>query len=844
MTREFIVLLVLWASLLGVIPKEDRNLDELLAEAEAAVQSENYQTAVEAFQEVIREAPHNVRALHGLARLYATASDPDFNDGTLAVEWALMALDDSPDNPGIIETLALGYFAQNKFERAIHECMRCIDLNEYELHYYRLLKKFARTWMARLNINHPSREMEEKHRAAYFLGRAQYHLGEAEEGATELERAYKPDGTSPPEVCLYLARAYRVRGTPEEAVEVLLGLGESLNRDPLLLTELGRAQRASGNLEAASRYYQEAYQLNPDHPGVRADLGEIYLESEKHVKAVLILKEALDNLDRGTLTVHATEARILHLLGRALGGAGETEEGILRILHALNLDPGLEGAARDLEMLYARKTGSLKGFREYLAERLPVDVVFFVEGTGDAGLAHTGSPAFGDYDGDGDPDLFLAGTWLYENDGRGRFEDVTDKKNLQGARGDGGLFGDFDNDGDLDLYVVVQTSGMREKLYWNEGKRGFNEAGDGAGVYGDLYPTRSACLGDFDGDGYLDVFLANGVGAEASNSKGYPDSLIMSSGKGVFKDATKASGIDGLPPLCAHGASLADFDNDGDLDIFVANTALGANRLFRNSGRTEGRFMEEALSLGMAGENREDRYGNTAGCAFGDVDSDGDLDLFVSNRSALRHFLFADRSQLLFNTGRPNFGFRSKPDRSGIHYGPGHHQCAFGDVNNDGRMDLFLTSNVPEECARLYLGRDDGSFLDVTWLAGIQVKNTWGCAIADVDLDGDLDLLIGGKEQPHLFINQGNNNHWLGLRLAGKHCNGTAIGARVTLDYGGMSQIREVSGGRGRACQDDMVVHFGLGSYSGRMSVSLRWPDGRNDFITGLKPDRIHNLKQ
>jgi len=128
-------------------------------------------------------------------------------------------------------------------------------------------------------------------------------------------------------------------------------------------------------------------------------------------------------------------------------------------------------------------------------------------------------------------------------------------------------------------------------------------------------------------------------------------------------------------------------------------------------------------------------------------------------------------------------------------------------------------------------------------VAGLAVKNASDCAVADFDLDGDLDLFVAANEKPMLFLNESHLHHWIGIRLMGQSCNGSGIGARVTVDFGTRCQTREVLGGRRAVCQDEMTLLFGLGEHKGRVGISVQWPDGRSSFESGLKPDKYHLLK-
>jgi tetratricopeptide (TPR) repeat protein len=824
----------------GVLQDDPSALDELLARADKAFAAQDYGAAVEFYRQVIRADAHNVKALHALARLYTTASDPLFFDGKLAVELALMALDEMPDDPEIISTLALGYFAQNKFERAIKEYERASGLNPHESDYLRQIRKVATTWRARLEMMQPGRDTAEKALATFYVGKALFLLGDTAEALDTLENAYLIGGARK-ETCLYLARACIALGAASRAVEVLDSLDEAASADPEVMAEKGRACFAAGDLERALKLLQQAYDLDPEVPGLRVLLGKVYLQDGKNVKAAMVLKEAHDRVGRRGLFTRDEEAEILYLMGRALVEAEARELAMGWILEALEIQLENEEAERTLLNLYVKQFGSDSGFWEYLDGLSGGGAVSFVEASSSAGIEATGCPAFGDFDNDGDPDLLLSGSLFYENVGRGRFTEATNKVGLENAPLGGGVFGDVDNDGHLDLLVIEPRIGYRDRLFLNTGRQAFRVKPEGEDHPGDLFPTRSVAMGDLNKDGFLDIYLANGRHSDDPMERNYPDNLFLSTGPGTYENSTNSSGLGGLDPLCSMSVNMADFDNDGDLDIYVVHDYLAPNRLWRNDGK--GRFTEEAQSLNAAGVDNDGRFGNSKAAVFGDVDNDGDLDLFLANAAQPRFIPFADQSMLLMNSGRPEFTFMDRTASSGVLYEPSAYQPALNDVNNDGLPDLFLCAEAAGEPARLYLGRGHGVFSDITWLANIRVDGVKGCAFADVDLDGDVDLFVGGADRPYLYLNKGRDNQWIALRLQGVTCNASGIGARVIVDYGGMSQTREVAGGRGAACQDEMVLLFGLGDYKGRVNVSIQWPDGKSGYLNGLKSGKVHIVK-
>ncbi|MBI5756547.1 MAG: CRTAC1 family protein, partial [Nitrospirae bacterium] len=193
--------------------------------------------------------------------------------------------------------------------------------------------------------------------------------------------------------------------------------------------------------------------------------------------------------------------------------------------------------------------------------------------------------------------------------------------------------------------------------------------------------------------------------------------------------------------------------------------------------------------------------------------------------------------------------------KSGIRFEETSADPSFADYDNDGILDLYFTSTYKEKKSFLYKGNGDGTFTDVTWLADVRVDDGWGNAFADYDNDGDLDLIVAGGNGVRLFRNDGNNNHWLHVRVVGKESNRAGIGARVTITPGniyppplwgrgrrgreGGIQIREVQGGKGSGSQHSLPVEFGLGNYSSPLDVEVRFPSGKIINLNMVTPDQM-----
>jgi tetratricopeptide (TPR) repeat protein len=472
---------------------------------------------------------------------------------------------------------------------------------------------------------------------------------------------------------------------------------------------------------------------------------------------------------------------------------------------------------------------------------------------------HESRVAWGDYNNDGFDDLLLNGSVLLRNDtGRG-FTDVTDLVGLKGTAGRGGLWADYNNDGWLDIYVPGGDT--VDRLFRNDSGR-FTDATREAGWPSDPYPTEGVGWADFDNDGWVDLYCANYENWEKHSY--YPDRLYQNR-QGVFADVTKAAGI--VPPygfdLAGRGVNWGDFNDDGYPDCYVSDYRLCENLFWVNNG--DSTFSNQAGQLGVAGDEVNGWYGHTIGSEWGDYDNDGDLDLFCANLAHPRYIEFSNRSMLYNNLLRSSPG-RQPPTANqqfvdcraaaGIRYEETHSDPAWADVDNDGDLDLYITSIYEGRRSFLYqnqlvpftgavLDRPGGAyFSEVTWPSGTRVYNGWGCAFADFDNDGDQDLVVGSGSGLRLFRNDSRGNHWLEVKVAGTKANRAGIGARVTVTQGRARQIREVEGGKGTTSQNSLIQHFGLGANAAPVTVEVRFGPTSRVVLRNIKPDQIITVKE
>ena len=477
-----------------------------------------------------------------------------------------------------------------------------------------------------------------------------------------------------------------------------------------------------------------------------------------------------------------------------------------------------------------------------------------VEGTGAGAL-------FFDYDGDGWLDIyFVNGRWhpdlsdnrgrhlrgklfnqLYRNNRDGTFTDVTERAGVAGKHYATGVSAaDIDNDGDLDLYILCYGP---NECYRNNGDGTFSDVSVDSGL-ANLNWSMQAAWFDYDGDGYLDVYVVNYLEYDKGafrafyaptgypgplSYRGQPDALYRNNRDGTFSDVTKELGVHN-PEGRGMGVAVADFDNDGRLDIYVTNDAMGNFFYLRSA---EGKFVEEALIRGMAfGEAGQGV--SSMGPAVGDVDRDGLLDLYIPDM---------DYGCLLMNRGDY---FEDLTTPAGLALICGQYIGWGGvlfDFDNDSLLDVFVANGdahqeFPDE-AVLVRNLGQGKFLDVARQAGDCMEEkfvsrgaTWG----DLDNDGDLDLLIANlNDRPRLLRNDGGNrSHW--LVVDARHPNGKspAIGARVTVTAGGVKQLRDLIPTGGYLSQADPRLHYGLGRHGRAERVEIRWPDGQATVLTDV----------
>ena len=483
--------------------------------------------------------------------------------------------------------------------------------------------------------------------------------------------------------------------------------------------------------------------------------------------------------------------------------------------------------------------------------------------------------AFIDYDNDGWMDIYLVNSGrcdfydpkpplrnaLYRNNRDGTFTDVTEKSGaLGGGYGMGVAVGDYDGDGFPDMYVTQYGSSI---LYHNNGDGTFSDVTAKAGVAAPGWGSSAAWF-DYDNDGRLDLFVCRFVEFDKSANKFcgnehtgdryycvprvYPPTrswLFHNNGDGTFTDVSKESGIASVLGK-AWGAVATDINNDGWLDLFVANDTA-PNFLFVNK---RGKFTDAGLESGVA-YSQDGRARSGMGVDAADYDQDGWQDLFVSNVDQEMYSIYRNNHDITFDdmAGPLGVGMTTR-----LMSGWG---AKFFDYDNDGTLDLFIANGHPDDKIEehsthvkykepLLLFHNDGKkFISLGETAGqafAEDHAARGLAIGDFNNDGALDILVSINDgQPLLLKNHSaQQNHWLGLKLIGKKCNADAIGARIVWQAGDLKQSRFKNGGGSYLSSHDSREVLGIGSRTRIDKLEIHWPQpsGRVEIITDVPIDR------
>jgi hypothetical protein len=479
-----------------------------------------------------------------------------------------------------------------------------------------------------------------------------------------------------------------------------------------------------------------------------------------------------------------------------------------------------------------------------------------------------------DYDGDGDPDVFFVDSGampgyqgetprsvLFRNEGAGRFVDVTARSGIRvTGYGMGAAAGDVDGDGDPDLYI---TAFGPDQLFRNNGDGTFTDvtAKAGLGVLSRPLWSTAAAFADTDGDGDLDLYVADYVDFSFENNPvccnqklglrsychpevfhGLPDRFYRNRGDGTFEDATATAGFpadtgNGL------GAIFGDFDKDGDQDLYVSND-MNPSFLYENRGN--GTFQEIGLLSGTALSDQGQPEAGM-GVDAGDVDGNGFPDLVKTHLDLQTNALYLNQGSMVFTDG----SYISKLAESSLYLvGFG---ALFADLDQDGDLDhavanghiihnaeLFGTGTTYKQRNQVFENTGRGVFREVKDAGLDVIRSSRGLAAGDLDLDGDLDLVISNSNDlSEVYENvTAPAGGWLQVDLAGRGKNTAAIGARLELEAGGRKQLREARTSSSYLSQNALTLHFGLGAAEKADRLTVRWPDGRVQVLPDLGKNR------
>jgi hypothetical protein len=505
-----------------------------------------------------------------------------------------------------------------------------------------------------------------------------------------------------------------------------------------------------------------------------------------------------------------------------------------------------------------------------------------------------------DYDRDGWPDFYVTNSRegsknaLYHNNHDGTFTDVAPQLGIADVNQPGtgvsmgAVWGDYDNDGYEDLYLIKWG---RPELFHNDHGHGFTRVSEQAGLP-KWINANTAVWFDYDGDGKLDLFVGGYYNENVdlwhlNTTRMMPESfeyaknggrkyLFHNLGNGKFEEVSAKLGIDSRRWALASGA--ADLRGTGHPDLFIAND-YGVSELYLNDGK---RFHEagKETGIGFAPKSGMD-------VAFGDIFNQGRYSVYVSNISEdgvliQGNNLWTPRD----GTSGNEIKYENLARDLGVELGGWSFGAQFGDLNNDGNLDLYLTNgnisldrnksywydfskvaggnhSIIEDAKnwpamdgrslsgyqqkRVWLNDGAGKFVDVAQAVGVtDTYDGRAVALADLWNDGSLDVLVANERGPLLIYRNTvtPDNKWIEFQLEGTSSNRSAIGAEVALFWNGQKQIQEVSGGSGFAAQNDRRLHFGLGKDPRLEKAVIRWPSGKVQTIENLTPGKLYTIKE
>lgn len=653
--------------------------------------------------------------------------------------------------------------------------------------------------------------------------------GELEQAEKWLKQALKlePDHAG---IRLLLAKVYELTDRRNLAIEIL---EKSLKRHPnhvYTLYQLAQYFIPAQDpqlLQKAEGFLGQVVSALPANVGARLQLLEVLIENGKLDQALQhmeTIRQILPKLPEGSMEIFQGS------LEQIRSGSAEQALAFTHMFHNLMKPTSLyqagiielRGTAGPIsgEPIYRFSHPVSLPVRELTGIPGGINFVEVTEGSGLNMLSSEAAPAgdnfpqtvlaVGDYDGDGDPDVFVSRwesgertsrQYLFSNE-NGQFSQVPDQGGIShGGRDYHALFADVDNDGHLDLFVTNDAS---NRLYRNMGEGAFEDVTASSGI-GTVAEGHKAVFADLDHDGDLDLFIASS----------FQNQLYRNNSDGTFTEIGEDVGIrqGGFVPR-SRDVAYGDFDGGGVIDLFVVNEDT-SNQYLDNL--RQGYFRDISEHTGLR------TRGGSGAVAVGDYDNDGYLDLFVTDLSGREHTLFRNRGDGTFERdARAGSAFESITGLRGL-------DAVFFDADNDGFLDLLVTG-IPEDTTRLRRGlwlfynSGEGKYLDASSLLPETLEGGTQLVVTDYDSDGDLDIFLGGfRDSVHLLRNDGGNlNNYLAIRLAGLRVGSSrnnyfGIGAKVEVKAGTLYQMRVMT---------DAVAHFGLGNREGADVVRVVWSNG------------------
>ncbi|MGB6722737.1 MAG: CRTAC1 family protein [Terracidiphilus sp.] len=499
----------------------------------------------------------------------------------------------------------------------------------------------------------------------------------------------------------------------------------------------------------------------------------------------------------------------------------------------------------------------------------------------------SGGVALIDYDGDGWPDIYFtnapsvdmalhgikAQSALYHNNHDGTFTDVTDKAGVgYPCWAMGAAVGDYNNDGRPDLLVTCLNGVV---LYRNNGDGTFTDVTRASGLDADSGWAAGAAFGDYDADGWADLFVSHyvdfrldhlpvfgsgqgckylGIDVQCGprGLKGLPDNLYHNNGDGTFTDVSKKAGVDDAEGRYGLTSIWSDFNNDGRLDLFVTNDGE-ANYLYQGDGK--GKFEDVGLLAGVAANEDGVEQANM-GVAYGDYLHTGRMSLAISHFDVEYTALYSNDGGMSFTDNSIASGI-ARGTQGYVGWG-----AAFVDFANDGWQDFFLVNGhvYPQvdstetrtrylEPKLLFLNRHDGTFQNVSLRVGpaLQIPQvSRGLAVGDLFNDGKMEAVVENLVGEPMILRPagGPRNHWISFQLEGVTCNRLALNARVRARVGDLVQLGEVISSGSYLSQNDLRIHFGLGNYGHLDRAEILWPDGKKESLANLAADRYYVVRE